>query len=268
MKWSNQAQDALNKVPFFVRKKVKKSVEAHVRKRGGERVGIEDVNASKKAFLSGMAKEVKGYQVDLCFGDGQCSNTANPCGTLMKEAEAIVDSARLLDFLKENVQGGLKFHHEFRITAADCPNACSQPQIKDVGIIGAVLPRVTDEACTLCGSCVTACREKAVVLDGEGPAPAIDFDSCVMCGQCITACPTGTIDEDQKGYRVMLGGRLGRHPRLALEVPGLHTYSEVLSIVKNAVDFYKKNARGGKRFSQIFSKSACKIICPTSDPSS
>ena len=28
----------------------------------------------------------------------------------------------------------LKFHHEFRVTVADCPNSCSQPQIKDIGI--------------------------------------------------------------------------------------------------------------------------------------
>ncbi|MFO7749918.1 MAG: hypothetical protein R6V54_07465 [Desulfobacteraceae bacterium] len=52
----------------------------------------------------------------------------------------------------------------------------------------------------------------------------------------------------------MLGGCLGRHPRLALELPGLYACDEVLSIIKNALDFYKKNATGGERFSHIFEK--------------
>ncbi len=56
----------------------------------------------------------------------------------------------LLSFLKQHVQGDLKYHHEFRITIAECPNACSQPQIKDIGIIAALVPGLTNEVCTAC----------------------------------------------------------------------------------------------------------------------
>ncbi len=59
--------------------------------------------------------------------------------------------------------------------------------------------------------------------------------------------------EKQKGYRVMLGGRLGRHPRLALEMAGIHSHDQVLEILKNCLKFYKKTSKNGERFSHLLS---------------
>jgi dissimilatory sulfite reductase (desulfoviridin) alpha/beta subunit len=67
-------------------------------------------------------------------------------------------------FLKERVGGHLRMHTEFRISISDCPNACSRPQIVDVGLIGACRPEVTGEDCTLCGECRQICRENAISL--------------------------------------------------------------------------------------------------------
>jgi dissimilatory sulfite reductase (desulfoviridin) alpha/beta subunit len=44
--------------------------------------------------------------------------------------------------LKKIVRGSLRIHHEFRISISDCPNACSRPQITDIGLIGACHPVV------------------------------------------------------------------------------------------------------------------------------
>ena len=55
-------------------------------------------------------------------------------------------------------------YHEFRISISHCPNACSQPQIVDVGLIGACRPEVTGEDCTLCGECLQICRETAISI--------------------------------------------------------------------------------------------------------
>ena len=52
----------------------------------------------------------------------------------------------------------------------------------------------------------------------------------------------------------MLGGRLGRHPRLALPLPEVYSEDEVISIVKRVLSFYKKNSIGGARFAKIFEK--------------
>ncbi len=255
MKWSRDADKAIKKVPFFVRKKVKKKVEDFVEQKGKASVELSDVTELKKQFLSkgGMEKDIKGYEVSTCFGGAGCPNTANSCTRLAKEIEIIIEKENILSFLKRNVKGDLKFHHEFRVTLSDCPNACSRPQIVDIGIIGSVLPGIFNEDCTLCSACVDVCDENAITLDEETVKPVIDYDQCLMCAKCIKVCPTGTIGEKEKGFRVMLGGRLGRHPRLAMEIAGLHTHDQVLSIVQKSLKFYKENSKNGQRFSHILS---------------
>lgn len=255
MKWSKDADQAVQKIPFFVRKKVKKKVEDYADQKGKTSVDLSDVNELKNKFLSrgGMEKEIKGYEVASCFGGSGCPNSANSCTRLVADIEKIVKQEDILGFLKESVEQDLKFHHEFKVTLCNCPNACSRPQIADIGIIGAVLPGLSDEACSLCNACVQACEEKAILLDEEKRVPLIDDDKCLMCGKCISACPTGTIEEKQKGFRVMLGGRLGRHPRLAMEVAGLFSHDEALQVVKNCLKFYKEHSKKGQRFSHILS---------------
>ena len=255
MKWSRDAENAILKVPFFVRKKVKKKVEDFVGQKGKTSVELLDVNELKQSFLSkgGMEKEIKGFEVTNCFGGAGCPNTANSGTLLAKDIEKIFEKEDILSFLKQSVKGDLKFHHEFRVALSDCPNACSRPQIVDIGIIGAVLPGIFDEACTLCHACVEVCGENAITLDEEKEKPLIDYTQCLMCAKCIKACPTGTIGEKEKGFRVMLGGRLGRHPRLAMEVPGIHTQKEVMRIVQKCLKFYKDNSKNGQRFSHILS---------------
>jgi dissimilatory sulfite reductase (desulfoviridin) alpha/beta subunit len=258
MKWTTEAEVAVKKVPFFVRKKVRSRIENEAAQAGKKAVSLADVNATQARFLSNMSSEIKGYQLDTCFGASGCPNRANNSEQLLERIETLLKREDLLGFLKEQVEGELKFHHEFRITLADCPNACSQPQIKDIGIIGASLPRLTDEACTLCEACVDSCREKAVALNDEMSIPEIDYKLCLACGKCIEVCPTDTISVDQKGFKVLLGGKLGRHPQLAKELPGIYSEDEVLDIIKDCIIFYKSHSRKGKRFAEVFTPAAFK----------
>jgi dissimilatory sulfite reductase (desulfoviridin) alpha/beta subunit len=173
----------------------------------------------------------------------------------VEQIETLLQKEDVLGFLKAHVRGDLKFHHEFRVALADCPNACSQPQIKDIGIIGACSPELTAEACTLCEACTEACREDAITLGSNDECPHIDYEKCLYCGKCMQVCPTGTIVEGAKGFRVQLGGKLGRHPRLARELPGIYTEQQVLEIVKDCLRFYKQTSKHGERFAQIFTPS-------------
>lgn len=252
MKWSIEAEAAIKKVPFFVRKKVRSRIENEAVTAGKKSVSLADVKATQARFLSNMSSEIKGYQLDTCFGANGCPNRANNGDKLLERIEKLLKKEDLLGFLKKHVKGEIKFHHEFRITIADCPNACSQPQIKDIGIIGASLPILTDEACTLCEACVDTCREKAITLNKEIDQPKIDYSLCLACGKCMEACPTGTISTDKKGFKVQLGGKLGRHPQLAKELPGIYNEDEVLDIIKNCITFYKSHSKQGKRFAEIF----------------
>lgn len=255
MDWTSEADDAVRKVPFFVRKKVRARVEAEVEAAGKGRVTLAEVRATQARYLKKMGSEIKGYQVDACFGPGGCPNRVADTGRLLERIETLLKAEDLLKLLKERVAGEPKFHHEFRITLAECPNACSQPQIKDMGIVGAVAPRLTDEPCSRCGACLETCREGAISFAGEdAPTPDIDLGLCVECGQCIDACPTGTLDAGDRGYRVFLGGKLGRHPRLARELPGRYGEDEVIDILKACIDFYREHSPRGERFAETLSE--------------
>ena len=253
MKWSAEAEAAIKKVPFFIRKKVRKKVEVYAENKGRKSVDIEDVTSLKQQFLSkeGMENQVRGYDISTCFGEKDCPNSANSCAKLLVDIQTLMEKADILSFLKKSVPGGLKFHHEFRISLSDCPNACSRPQIVDIGIIGAARPVNGEANCTLCNACVDVCPDGAICLDQINEQPLIDQNLCLLCGKCITSCPTGTIERSEKGFRVLLGGRLGRHPRLAMEVPGIQSGPQVLAIVENCLTFYKTHSKKGQRFSKI-----------------
>lgn len=256
MQWTQEAETAVRRVPFFLRKRVRARVEQEAAHAGKTRVTLTDVRATQARFLNKMSSDVKGYQVDACFGSSGCPHRAATSEALLESIERVMADAKLLDFLKSRVSGELKFHHEYRISIADCPNACSQPQIKDVGILGAVSPIITAQPCSACGACSEACKESAVTVDAAGVVTGIDMERCVDCGACVGICPTGTIDVGGNGYRVMIGGKLGRHPRLARALPGIHDAPTVVAMVEDFVAFYKARSTRGQRFAQLLDDAA------------
>lgn len=260
MQWTAEAESAIRKVPFFVRKKVRTRVEREAREAGKTQVSLAEVKRTQTRYLTGMHRDVQGYRIEMCFGPSGCPNRAVAGDDLHARLEKLLESEDLLKFLKARVDGHLKFHHEFRISLADCPNACSQPQIRDVGIIGAAVPAISDADCSLCATCVETCRENALSLGTQGP-PVLDAARCVACGQCVAVCPTGTIETGRKGYRVQLGGKLGRHPRLARELPGIYDSQQVLTIVRDCLNLYKARSRHGERFAELFGADDFDAFC-------
>ncbi|MBC2716094.1 MAG: 4Fe-4S binding protein [Desulfobacteraceae bacterium] len=253
MKWEKDAEKAIQKVPFFVRKKVKARVEKEAGDTGKIIVSLADVKATQKRFLKKMDAEIRGFQLDACFGSSGCPNQIFNTG-IQSKIEDLLKKEDLLGFLRNQVKGDLKFHHEFRMTVSDCPNACSQPQIKDIGIIGAQTPYVTENECIGCMECVSICKEKAIIIDETQNIPIIDDELCVACGQCIDVCPTRTIETHQQGYRIQIGGKLGRHPRLAEELPGIYSDPEVFDILRRCIKYYKANSENGERFAELVAR--------------
>ncbi|MGD9972209.1 MAG: 4Fe-4S binding protein [Desulfatirhabdiaceae bacterium] len=250
MEWTLEAQEAIKKVPFFVRKRVRASVEKEAAGEGKEVITITEVRATQARYLSGMDKEIKGYQIETCFGSGGCPNRIVDSGKLVEKIQVLMANQNLLAFLRQRVPDGLKFHHEFRIAIADCPNACSQPQIRDIGIIGACQPIITEQPCSKCHACTDICKENAIGLNSENRLPIIT-KSCIQCGQCTMVCPTGTLLKGATGYRILLGGKLGRHPRLAEELPGFYDEDTVLQVIRDCLVLYKRHNQKGERFADV-----------------
>lgn len=260
MRWSQEAEAAISRVPFFVRRRVRKRVEEEAVRSGSRTVEVAHVNTCRDAFLHDMGKEVKGYQLETCFGQAGCPHGVAPDPDLVSKLEALLTAQDLNSFLKSRVQGPLKLHHEFRVTVADCPNACSRPQIVDVGIIAVQEPRVSDVTCTRCLECVSACAENAIILAAEALHPSIDRERCLQCGACVKACPSGTIVGGKEGYRLLLGGKLGRHPQLGTPLRRMLSSDEVLSVLEQCLLHYKRHNDKGERFGEILNRTGLSFL--------
>jgi len=187
--------------------------------------------------------------------------------------------------LRQRVEGErILFHHKLRIAIAGCPNGCSRPQIADIGLVGFVEPRVSPENCIACRACEAACPDRAIrvasrnassgchpqaaSLEGVLTSPAIEgtlngaveggthegpcFDraACQGCTACRDVCPPEAITLSAPAARLLMGGKLGRHPHLAETVGTAADPAEAVRAIAEAVDRFLAEARPAERFAE------------------
>lgn len=187
----------------------------------------------------------------VCRGPAACTNAIFDPTELVDGIHAVCKNPDASGSGHAPDQSDLKPHHKLKISISCCPNGCSMPQIADFGVILAGPVMVTDAPCSACGACLQACQESAIILDPTA-GPRLYEDKCLHCGACAGVCPTGTISRKPPGFRVMIGGKLGRHPRLATELPGVHPSREVLRILEQCLALRKGCQSQGKRFADLF----------------
>ncbi|GJQ49332.1 hypothetical protein KsCSTR_42000 [Candidatus Kuenenia stuttgartiensis] len=246
MEWDESATLLLEKVPPFVHKKVRDRVESLAREQGKNLITSVEVIAAREAFafnqnlppqtvnketetgkLSVLRKYQKYFDAQgnpVLYQAKACRGAEVNCPFLIKDSEILADKLReklkelhFTDRLIEKIEGRILPHHTMKLAVAGCPNSCSMPQIKDFGV-HAVEPVFVDAECECieCMKCVEACREDAITV--KDAQVTIDKEKCVECGICAKVCPVGTIKASEVKFRVMIGGKLGRHPRFALEL--------------------------------------------------
>jgi anaerobic sulfite reductase subunit C len=139
-------------------------------------------------------------------------------------------------------------HPGLRVAMAGCPNACTEPQTKDVGIIAIQVPTGVGPDCNGCGRCETVCREEAIrITDGKAQiTPA----QCVGCGQCIRECPVGAINSQPVRFRILVGGRMGRHPRWAEQLC-IADDADVVKVVQDFLEEVCRHAGPGERAANV-----------------
>ncbi len=135
-------------------------------------------------------------------------------------------------------------HPGLRVAMAACPNACTEPQTKDVGIITIKAPTGVGSSCDGCGRCEMVCREDAIRLT-NGRAQIVP-EKCLGCGQCISECPREAINSRGLQFRILVGGRMGRHPRWAEELC-LADDSDLVNVLQSFFDRISRHARPGER---------------------
>ncbi len=190
-----------------------------------------------------------------------CPNTLLCDHGLVPEMETIVSLSGWPEFLTERVGNPVRPHHQFRIAVAGCANGCSHPHIMDFALIRACVPCPPLE-CEACGACAEACPDRAITMPGPVPhmlndaPPLLDSSRCLNCGRCVLACPSKVLAVKQEGFRILVGGKLGRRPKLALELPGLYQREEALLVLRALLKGWMEVWRPGLRLGDV----ACEII--------
>ena len=191
------------------------------------------------------------YFVESCRG---CPNALIDTRATAKAVEVALIRASLPDLLQERVNGEPKVHDMLRVSISGCPNGCSRPQIRDFGVSGRLYPEFTPELCTGCGACQRACREGAIAMvpskDADMAHPNIDLGECIGCGACVRVCPARAL-AGPAVYSISVGGKLGRHPRLAKHLIDATSIEETTAVIVAATRWFVSNARPHQRFGAV-----------------
>jgi dissimilatory sulfite reductase (desulfoviridin) alpha/beta subunit len=163
---------------------------------------------------------------------------------LLEEVLEEAGAAELVRRKAEAPRGApLLAHHRFRISISGCPNSCSQPQIADFGLSGQLSPRL--EKGEVSQASIDACREGALAASAGGAV--LDESLCVSCGACVRASNGSGLDAGPRGWKVMAGGRLGRHPGLAHEVTEYASGERAARLLEVLLRVWESNGLPGER---------------------
>lgn len=178
------------------------------------------------------------FHLELCRGveTGECPHV-QPLGDpeLADKLAAVVRESGWSERLRATLPEKIHRHRRLNIVLAGCANGCSRPAIADLGLLRARRPSLArPEACVSCGVCVEACPDKA--LEAHEGRPFMNAARCLACGHCIDQCPEGALAAEAEGWRAQIGGRLGRRPRLAEELPGLFDDAQALDLARRAIE--------------------------------
>jgi dissimilatory sulfite reductase (desulfoviridin) alpha/beta subunit len=188
-------------------------------------------------------------EISACRGvEGDCPFSLVDEPDMLGDIERVArESARVKAPADRDVCGPLH-PKRLKIALSACPNACTQPQIKDVGVIAICVPAGIGASCDGCEQCEDVCREEAMAV--RDSRATMQSERCVGCGACIGACPQKAIASDGVRFRILVGGAMGRHPRWGQElcvVDGSH----VVDQIERFLDRIARRAEQGERFASV-----------------
>ncbi len=194
------------------------------------------------------------FEVKVCGGVAGCPLAVTEVLEARDQVAQALISSGAAGVVRAKATGPVLAHHRFRVSISGCPNACSQPQIADVGLIGFEMPRLDAGRCIGCGACVESCGEDALMPTGD--APELVAERCVGCGACIRSCPVDALVPGEAGWRVLAGGRLGRHPRLGREVARVPSIEGATALVRGVVELWAREGRPDERVGHLLDRLA------------
>jgi dissimilatory sulfite reductase (desulfoviridin) alpha/beta subunit len=148
---------------------------------------------------------------------------------------------------------GRKMPHKFKIAVAGCPNNCGKAREADLGIMGATVPEWDAEACTLCEVCVPACPVDAIRREGD--RYVLDRERCILCSVCVVRCPEGAWKPAQRGATMLIGGTMGKLPRLGVPLKQcISDEQELFQRIDDLVDYYRTHGQPKERLGHMMER--------------
>ncbi len=203
-----------------------------------------------------MQKEL--VKIDCCRAKDSCPRALGNPGDLIKEVCKVLENTNYSLRRQEILRDSLEKSKAFKISLAGCPNCCSQPQIKDFGAYKLIYPKISEERCTSCENCITKCREKALSLNGNNRI-TIDWGKCIGCGDCLKACTQEAINAGQEYWRLTVGGKLGRHPQLAVKIADVSHGEDIKPHLQKYIELHLNSKDPNLRLGDLISKNTINI---------
>ena len=168
-------------------------------------------------------------------------------------SHGLIEAQSLAGKIDETFFGRSGIPHKFKVCVTGCPNACLKPVENDLGIIGVVRKIFVKEKCNYCGLCQVICPVGAIKVEED----ELHYDpaKCIHCGDCILACPSYAWKKEKVGYKIFVGGKMGKFPHLGREVFSfLEGEEKILPLIEKTLEFYKKEGKRGERFGETLAR--------------
>ncbi len=193
-------------------------------------------------------------EVVTCRAGGEpgCPMAVIDVKCVARKLGEMLDAPEIKRRLEERLSKPFNFHSQFCVAVTGCPNACAQPQIRDFAVIGRGNVEFDESLCNECALCEKACKEGALVLV-EGK-PVIDKERCIGCSDCVRACQSDALHVAGARHEVAVGGKLGRHPRLAEKVAEFGTPDEVAECLRRTIELLLAEGEKGERLGALLER--------------
>lgn len=286
MEWDRDAADIFASllIADSTREGAKVHAETIARRAGHDRVTREDMEKTRKAYYGRASEEVRLREFQKRAG----ANTAELRQRMEQSARDIlkrdidlftiiacraepadrnfdpwelkpeierrlreIDMTRIITD-KLSLKRPISNHHKFIVSLAGCANGCVTPETRAFGLSGVVKPKINDNKCSECYLCVDGCKQNAIIL--RKGRPEIDFNACDYCGHCIKVCPKHVFDPEQTGFRVFVGGRLGRFHQPGFVLFRITDKTTVMKSLESVVSLIKDEAKGEESIGDLIKR--------------